>query len=759
MMSILARVASTALIALLLLTPGAAAQQGEPWMGKLDSAARMLLMAQDRARGAEPRPVYFDQLDVSVGPGGALSAAFFVRVSDPGQVAALEAAGFHLQTLAGDVAVGRAPVSVLGRIAALELVESISVSQFVEPLNDQGNFDINTFPVHFGINLPRAYRGEGVVVGVLDTGIDVAHPDFLDENGSRIEFLLEYQPGGGEQQWTRAQINNSLQNHPQRDINGHGTHVAGTAAGTGQADEAETFTGVAPASRLIIVKGTRTGSDPAQGLSHTFSQADIVNGTAWIFDRAAQLGMPAVVNLSLGSPGGSLDGTENAIRALSNLAGPGRILVFAGGNNGHHVLHAGTDYGAGASPTMVFEYRPTHGYEHPDYGQFIQVQGWYTSGTLSTISISARHRDTYAVVATTSVPVGESLEGIIPLRDGGETIGYIYLEAHVTEHPNTNAGLFNAYVLQRVSEEEENEIDLRDYVWSVTTPSSAPGRVDAWLVRSDMGSFLQSASGIPNFVPGDTRMTLNRYAAGERILSAGAHTTRTSWQNASGETVTVGYTMSARAPFSSEGPTRDGRIRPDVAAPGAYVGSSLSRHSPNSLSIFGHPMYTMKQGTSMAAPFLAGAVALMLQVDPTLDPERTRTFLQQTARADSHTGALPNNRYGYGKLNVLAAVQAVVGSVSDEEGPMALGGLALEAPYPNPARSSVQLVYNLPRAAHASVTVYDVLGREVVRVTEGEATAGPHEAVLDTRGLAAGTYLVVLDADGERHSRAFVVVR
>jgi minor extracellular serine protease Vpr len=750
------------LLALFVIAPVALAQPVEPWIEKLDPSARMLLATQVQGRGLRAEVAILDQLDVSVASDGALYASLFVRISAPDHGAALEAAGFRLQTLAGDVAVGTAPVSRLDSIAALDPVVAISVSRFVELLNDEGNRDINTPLVHAGTSLPRGYRGEGVIVGVLDTGIDVTHPDFMDENGTRIENLLEFlpdpdnDPPAAQREWNRTQINASIANFPQRDIHGHGTHVAGTAAGGGRA--AEAFVGVAPESRLIVVKGTRTGGDPSQNLPNVFSQADIVNGTAWIFDRAVQLGMPAVVNLSLGAPGGPLDGSEDVVRALSNLAGEGRIIVFAGGNDGGVIIQAGAEYAAGAAPTVVVEPLASGMFQHGTFGQFIQVQGWYTSGTLSTISVAARDPATHAVIADISAPVGRSMEEFTALVAAGDTLGYVWIDAQTTRHPANQDGVFNAYVSQRQNVQEQNQVDLLRHLWSVTGTATATGRLDAWVVRRDMGRFLQRSDRIVDFVPGGTSMTLNRFAAGEHIISAAAYTTRTSWTNAAGESVSISGTLGHRTWFSSLGPTRDGRIRPDVAAPGSIIASARSAAADFGVNsqILGEPAYVMMQGTSMAAPFLSGAIALMLQVNPTLDPERVRDIIHRTARTDHMTGAVPNPSYGYGKLDVLAAVQATVEAVEEEA---ARAGLVLEHPYPNPTRGTIHFSYNVPRITQTNLRIYDVVGREVARIVEGEVLVGPRQASFDTRRLAAGTYLAVLSVGGERTARPFVVMR
>src|SRR5690606_39080521 len=109
---------------------------------------------------------------------------------------------------------------------------------------------------------------------------------------------------------------------------GHGTHVTATAAGGGRVNA--NMSGVAPEAEIIFVKGIRN----AESLGG-FSDADVVNGIQYIFEKADELGLPAVVNLSLGAVSGPLDGSTLYEQVISDLTGPGRIVVAAAGTSGY----------------------------------------------------------------------------------------------------------------------------------------------------------------------------------------------------------------------------------------------------------------------------------------------------------------------------------------------------------------------------------------------------------------------------------------
>jgi subtilisin family serine protease len=741
---------------LALFAPLAHAQTTTEGLRKLDDTARLLVEARTDARLAQEVRRLEGRADVAVAPDGSARAGVLIRLSDPAALPAIEAAGFRLETLAGPIAVGTADVSRLADIAGVESVESVSVAEMLHLMNDFGGEAIGLPFLHAGTGLPHQFRGDGVVVGVLDTGIDFTHPDFSDQNGTRIEYLLDYLPDGNNPPtahavYTKADIDNNPAGVLQRDVHGHGTHVAGTAAGGGNG--IPDFIGAAPQSRLVVVKGTRTGDNPQA--SHTFSERDMINGTAWIFDRADDLGMPAVVNLSVGSLRGPLDGSDNGSLAMSALAGPGRIIVFAGGNDGARYMHWGSDLSTGASATMAFEYSTANNaYQTTSLGQAISVTGWYDTGSISSITLTARDPGTHQELASITLPVGQNHPDYQPLMSGNTLLGYGRITAVTTEHPDNGDGTFSVTVASM------HQAQLSDRLWSVTLEAAQDGRADVWIGAWNMGAFVTDATAIPGFVPGDQWMTINRWAAAERVISAGSFTTRNQWVNENGQTVGFPSTrpLGRRTPFSGQGPTRDGRLRPDVLAPGSHIASALTSSNTFGLPMYAISDYTLAAGTSMAAPFLAGTVALMLQANATLDPEMVRQILHDTAIVEAEMGGMPNPSYGHGKLDAVLAVQAALQTVSTEDGGAPLAGLTLDAPYPNPTRGAAHLAFSLPTASRAEVAVFDLLGRRVRTLIDDELAAGPHRVTLERQGLAAGVYFVTVASGAERRTQRVVMI-
>lgn len=172
--------------------------------------------------------------------------------------------------------------------------------------------------------------GAGVIVGVIDSGIDSAHRAFWTGSQSRIIDYLDQESG---KHHSQAEISAGAASASADEI-GHGTHVAGIAAGNGGGSAGLKYAGVAPKADLAVVKTT-------------FQTDQIVDGIRHIFELAAQRKQPCVVNLSLGGHFGGHDGSSIAERTIDQLSGPGRLVVVSAGNEGRDPIHAGASLPAG----------------------------------------------------------------------------------------------------------------------------------------------------------------------------------------------------------------------------------------------------------------------------------------------------------------------------------------------------------------------------------------------------------------------------
>jgi hypothetical protein len=199
--------------------------------------------------------------------------------------------------------------------------------------------------------------------------------------------------------------------------------------------------------------------------------------------------------------------------------------------------------------------------------------------------------------------------------------------------------------------------------------------------------------------------------------------------------------------FSGNGPTPDGRIKPDVAAPGAGITYASSVASSGYSSGGG--------GTSFSSPFVASVACQVLQANPTLNPVDVRSVLRSTA----HQPASPDNRLGWGVINAQAALELAKVAVTETESQELPGDSPGVALYPNPAVDQAIVSFELSDDAVAvTVSLHDVLGRVVSKALP-ERVGSAITATLDLRELPAGTYFVRVASDQINETRSLVVTR
>ena len=246
------------------------------------------------------------------------------------------------------------------------------------------------------------------------------------------------------------------------------------------------------------------------------------------------------------------------------------------------------------------------------------------------------------------------------------------------------------------------------YTWQDMDGNTARITIGADLAVK-LGIFVVNSAGNYGYVA-PPQNTLGAPADGDSVIAVGS--------------VTSG---GVRSGFSSVGPTFDGRIKPDLMAMGSnnYVACNwfTNCYSDNG------------SGTSWSCPMLAGAAALLLEVDPSLTPMELRDLLRNTASQSTN----PDNLNGWGIINTHAAVQSLLTSVDDNSVPE---DFVLLRNYPNPFNPSTKIQFVVTVQSDVKITLHDVLGREIKEIFNSEAKAGTHEIELDGSELSSGVYLV-----------------
>jgi minor extracellular serine protease Vpr len=571
-----------------------------------------------------------------------------IRTSSPD---AVSAAGIAVQARFENLVTARVTPAQLMRLASLNEVVYVGSGYECTKAGDVSVPETGARLVHGGALNKSQYQGQNVIVVIFDTGIDWKHLDFrdpADNTKSRILFLwdMTLTPVGSETspsgfsygvEYTKAQIENELDGSPagfvrETDTDGHGTHVAGTAAGNGGALYGK-YVGMAPKADLIIIKGG----------NGSFTEFNMINGISYAQQKRQALGKPVSMNFSIGSKGGPHDGSggwESAIDAFTGS--PGNVVTVSAGNYADPIHVSGTIPASG-DVTISFtvpNYTATSGTNNDKLSFDLWVDG---------------KPDVSAIVLS---PGGVSYR-----RDAGQ----------FGDAPNTSDGTITLYNTVNPNN------DCRNIVFRVTDPTASTPRsgtwfltisnpfptaypFDGWMYESSVGSAVVTVAN------GNSEKTLGGTGAcANGAITVAAYETKYSWPSYNGLTYvfTEGDRTANICLFSSKGPTRDGRLKPDVTAPGQGIFSALSiAADTNGLNTWIAPgqKHILEQGTSMAAPHVTGAAALLLQLNPALTASAVKALLAATADGDIYATMLPNTTWGYGKLDIFEAAAKTFGS-------------------------------------------------------------------------------------------------
>ena len=586
---------------------------------------------------------------------------FVLSVSDDGQsqfellikfdgaAADLQVPGATIMTAVGPIATARATTDGVYNLARCTAVKRMQLAQYHTPCLDVSRISTGVDKLYTGNPL---YRGNGVIVGVFDSGIDWRHEDFIDRQGqSRILSLWDVTDDGGPHpagfdygtEYTQAQITDEIDGSPnglvrEKDLDGHGTHVAGIAAGDGSATgngvDAYTYVGMAPQADLIFVKGGADG----------YSTTNEVNGLSYIIRKAREFGRPVVVNYSIGGHWGAHDGTDLAEQAIDAAAEAGQIVVVAASNDGDTPIHASGTVARNRSLVTTFQVK--------EDATYAWVTIWHSGSDRMQIVITTP--EGYATPAQSS--------GSLPEWTYWNTSsGRIGLIA-----PEKNSDNHDYELTIYLDNEDGSAVQTGEWQFELTGIQISNGRFDAWTkyVKAEFTSNIDYSRLIG--IPGTAR----------EAITVASYCTKNSWTAIDGGEYSYNNTPTLwdLSAFSSMGPTRDGREKPEITAPGHGIVSTLSSDADASRSrIVADGVHQLMQGTSMAAPHVTGAVALLLEKNPSLTPDQAKAALIESAWVDDYTSAVWNNGWGNGKLEIDEAIKRVEGSISGTFGQISAG--------------------------------------------------------------------------------------
>jgi len=592
----------------------------------------------------------------------------YVEMADGMSFEKLNDFGVRVESTVGSMATALIPIARFLTLAQSRICTRIEVGKKAHLTMDEARVATHADQVQAGLGLDQAYDGTGVVVGIIDIGFEYCHPNFYDTTGTELRVKRVWDqtqdpsatlpsPDGfnyGREMTTPEQIQNARYSSNDES---HATHVTGIAAGSGgNTTTGPQYKGMAPNADIVMVACNQ-------------EDVGIYDGITYIHQYAQSVGKPCVINMSLGSHIGPHDGTSSFDRmtlAYTNEHPGGLLLVGACGNEGGNRLHVMKSFSAEDTALYTFMNFTYSYYRYPGYADI-----WGSSGQDFQVGVAiyntstGQYSDTsnlYAALSTSTYTVQLSGDDI-------SVQGYIYCNGYdsYNERPNMSLYLYKQSSSYWGSNEQVMLIVKGD-----------TGTVHMWGTYADFRN-----EGVEGVTQGDSDYSTGEIGgSGEAMISVGSYVTRNVYTNISGRTTDYSdyYALGSLSGFSSHGPTVDGRVKPEITAPGQFIISSFNRFDGGNATTGNYSQATanenvngntewwgVMQGTSMACPAVTGIMALWLQHNPNLTIAQAKELLRRTAITDSLTDTIPeggSNLWGYGKINALGGVQTPVYTVT-----------------------------------------------------------------------------------------------
>ena len=637
----------------------------------------------------------------------------------------IEELGIKISKTIENIATIRIPDSLIETIAQIDGVERIEMGAPTFPTLDNVRAFSCINYAHNSYQLPSAYTGEGVIVGIIDEGIQLDHINFYNSNGElRIKRLWNQTdtkgtpPNGfdyGSEYTTQTELESIKYDN---DNSTHGIHVTGIAAGSYKSCD---YYGTATESDIVFV-------------SYDGYTTSISDAIAYIKDYATEQGKPVVINISIGGFIGPRDGTSDFDIVADNLQSNGCILVGSAGNGGETNSHVSKTLTSNNDKLRTFMPCSYNLYNYTSQNiDYIEIYG--NPNTQLNITLSLYNKLTNTYESQSSIVSTQFWNSTVYTLNNG-IVGTIEIYSEI--EPNSKRPhIFIAKSLIQVS---------NNYAIEMNIGSSKKNTIHAWSYRDIFDSY-----GIESHTSGDNDYSINEIGGtGKRIITVGSYVNKDIFGGKVGDI----------SPSSSKGPTTDGRQKPNITAPGEGVISSYS-NSPNiSQSSYYKPYldfgttvndgnetyyYGAMSGTSMATPVVTGTIALWLQARPSLSPEDVKEIIAKTAKTDEFTGdtSQTSNTWGYGKIDAwLGIKECLVLNGIDGVEPISDKSVLLT----NNRDNTISLLF-AKEIKNTTISIYDITGKALYTNNYGIVSSGD-EIILDTSNYSKGIYIIKILGEG-----------
>jgi len=539
----------------------------------------------------------------------------------------------------------RATKGEIENLSRDEHVRFIYLTRFLNPQLDVSSKSAGFTELFERYPQELEFKGKGVMVGVLDTGIDLYHPDFFYRDGStKIAFLWDQTVEGNHPlgfdygtECSAYEINRKI--CELSDPSSHGTHVSGIIISGN-----EIYKGLAGDCVFVFVKTD-------------YNEARVIDGIRYIFGLAERYGLPAVVNLSLGGHVGPHDGTSILEQTITSMAGNGRIIVASAGNDGNKEIHIG--YAVSATSGVILNI--------PAFfllGGSAVLEMWYGGEDELELLIGVIDEEYSEVITSTGwIPPGRELR--TKLQKDEVYYGDLFLDTTVTNYPlsgkkyvyvefSNSKGIKPFVILQRPSQNDRDGSFVHGWMNSITGKFERINEIREVLI----GGEAQRVS----FKSGDNLYTVMVPSTAKSVLSVGSYVSRVSWEYDDGKVYEENLTVGERSSFSGIGPAINpsNGIKPLITAPGQWVISSMPRGmGAPSYRISPDGLHYALDGTSVSTPHLTAGVSILLQKNPNLGPEEIEKAICDSAKKDGFTGNDINEKWGCGKFDIFSAYEKI----------------------------------------------------------------------------------------------------
>ncbi|SFD64923.1 Subtilase family protein [Chitinophaga sp. CF118] len=517
------------------------------------------------------------------------------------------------------IVTGRIPVKRIEYIHSLSFVKSLKAARKLGAAVKQTVPDIGADK--FLTRISDLQGGRGVLIGIIDFGCDCAHENFITETGHTrlLQFWDQTAVDNiGNVSYGRLyhaeEINNALKSGDpyfalsyELETNAHGTHVMDIATGNGRGTGAP---GVAPHADILFVQPS-SSSIPLQGpetVEKNFGDSvNLLDAVRYIFDQAGD--KPCVINISLGTNGGPHDGSTPVEKAIDGMLTekPNRAVVLAASNSYDDSIHASGEVPIGGYFDLMWLVNNSTESE---------MEIWYKAGGELDVEIID--------------PSNTNLGGVSPMETGEVTDTTNQLQLVVSNRltdPNNNDNVIGIWL---------KEHNAGRWRVRLINRGNTPVAFHGWIERNDRGQ--SKFVGEP-----DNTHTLGSISCGHKAITVGAY-----------DATTSGFPI---AWFSSSGPTRDGREKPEISAPGSNVFAAASKSKNGQV---------LKSGTSMAAPAVTGIIALIfsaiLTTGKSLPIDELRDIIKRMGRIQPPVSVW-DARFGFGRI-FIPDFASLIGSLS-----------------------------------------------------------------------------------------------